>query len=115
MPFSHFKEITVPWALQDGKLEPVYWVEALEAVAEAAKGFAPSEMMAVSGKLVEAESLMALKDLMNKMGCENLRSEIGFGTMDADVRSNYIMVQLFISPLLTGVGFCSWRVRMSYS
>lgn len=78
--------------MQNGKLEPVYWEEALTAAAEGAKSVKPSEMMAVSGKLVEAEGLVALKDFMNKLGCENLRTEAGFETMDADVRSNYIMV-----------------------
>eukprot|EP00873_Tetraselmis_striata_P028269 jgi/Tetstr1/448533/TSEL_035796.t1 len=85
------QRLHVPYVRKDGKLEPVYWEEALTAAAEAAQKVKPSEMMAVSGKLVEAESLVALKDLMNKLGCENLRTEAGFDTMDADVRSNYIM------------------------
>mmetsp|Transcript_25124 Transcript_25124/g.44793 ORF Transcript_25124/g.44793 Transcript_25124/m.44793 type:complete len:629 (-) Transcript_25124:652-2538(-) len=85
------QRLNMPYVRKDGKLESVYWEEALTAAAAAIKRVKPTQMMAVSGKIVEAESLVALKDLMNKLGCEQLSSEAGFETMDADVRSNYIM------------------------
>ena len=50
-------------------------------------------MAAVAGGLVDAESLIALKDLMNRLGCETLSTEEAF-PMDStgtDLRSNYLL------------------------
>lgn len=47
-------------------------------------------MAAIAGKLADAESMMALRDLMHRLGAGNLRHEGGFDDLCADVRSTYI-------------------------
>jgi len=71
-------------------LAPATWEQALAAVAEkvgAAKG---NELKAIAGKLADAEGLMAMKDMLNKLGSGNHQCE-GFSTLDADIRSSYMM------------------------
>lgn len=74
----------------DGQLRAVPWPEAFAAIKAAASKVKGSEMAAVAGKLADAESMMALKDLMHRLGSGNLRHEAGFDDMPADVRSAYI-------------------------
>ncbi|BBM98584.1 NADH dehydrogenase (ubiquinone) Fe-S protein 1 [Marchantia polymorpha subsp. ruderalis] len=75
----------------EGQLEPVSWAKALKTVAEAAHKVNPAEMAAIAGKLSDAESMMALKDLMNRLGCERLWVEGNGENADADLRSNYLV------------------------
>lgn len=43
-----------------------------------------------AGKLADAESMMALKDLMNRLNCDNTRHEALPADMDADTRGSYV-------------------------
>lgn len=43
-----------------------------------------------AGKLADAESMMLLKDFVNRLGCNNTRHEALPANMDADSRSSYI-------------------------
>ncbi|MCO5568857.1 hypothetical protein L7F22_022558 [Adiantum nelumboides] len=75
----------------NGRLEPASWYDALKAVASAIAKTSPDQMAGIAGKLADAESMMALKDLLNKLGSENLRCE-GDGLCPiADLRSDYLM------------------------
>lgn len=75
----------------DGQLQAASWKDALEAIAEAAYKVKPEEMAGVAGKLADAESMLALKDFLNRMGCERLWAE-GDGTSpDADLRSRFLL------------------------
>ena len=56
-------------------------------------------MAAYGGKLADCESLVALKDLANRLGCETVQCEdVGQGVPDADLRSTYLF-----NPTLSGV------------
>ena len=66
------------------------WPDALAAVAKGLAGVKSNEIKAIAGKLADAESMMALKDLFNRLGSGNLLVEAGFPDLDADVRSNYV-------------------------
>ncbi|KAJ2831970.1 ndufs1 NADH-ubiquinone oxidoreductase subunit [Coemansia furcata] len=76
----------------DGRLEPATWADALAAVAQRL-GATPRERVAgVAGALADAESLVALKDLLNAAGCERLAVDArsgGGAAEPADVRSAY--------------------------
>ncbi|KAJ7557251.1 hypothetical protein O6H91_05G118900 [Diphasiastrum complanatum] len=74
-----------------GYLEPVTWRAALSAVAQAVHQVKPEEMAGVVGKLADAESIIALKDFLNKLGCENTWCEGIGANIDADVRSKYLL------------------------
>ena len=50
-------------------------------------------MVGLAGGLADVESLVALKDFLNRVGSENLYTEEGFptGGPGTDLRSNYIL------------------------
>ncbi len=48
-------------------------------------------MLAIAGRLSDAESMIALKDMFNRLGSSNTKIEGGSATLDADVRSNYLV------------------------
>lgn len=79
----------------DGELEAVEWESALIAVAQAIKSTPGDKIAAVAGSLVDAESLIAMKDLLNRLGSEMLCTEQKFptadGTSGTDLRSNYLL------------------------
>ena len=90
------QRLTTPLIRRDDKFVPVTWEMALTEIGEAYKKMAPkeNEFKAIAGHLIETESLVAMKDLANKLGSDNLAldqpgggSPIAHGT---DVRSNYL-------------------------
>lgn len=62
-----------PSPLHPQGLQQASWPEAFAAVARAASKVQGHEMRAVAGKLADAESMLLLKDLMNRLGCGDLR------------------------------------------
>jgi NADH dehydrogenase (ubiquinone) Fe-S protein 1 len=75
----------------DGHFKAVSWRDALAVVAEIALQTKPEEIVGIAGKLSDAESMMALKDLLNRMGSNNVWCE-GLGNApNSDLRSGYIM------------------------
>ncbi|KAI3946497.1 hypothetical protein MKX01_017713 [Papaver californicum] len=75
----------------DGRFKSVSWRDALAVVAEAAHQVLPKEIVGIAGKLSDAESMMALKDLLNKMGSNNVWCEGNGMNPQADLRSGYLM------------------------
>jgi NADH dehydrogenase (ubiquinone) Fe-S protein 1 len=90
------QRLTTPLIRRDDKFVPATWEMALTEIAEAHKRLAlkENEFKAIAGHLVETESLVAMKDLANKLGSDNLgldqpggSSPIAHGT---DVRASYL-------------------------
>lgn len=77
----------------DGLLKPCDWDDAFYSIADKLSRVSGSEIAAVAGGLVDAESLVALKDLMNRLGSENVCTEEAFPTEGSgtDLRSNYLL------------------------
>ncbi|KAI4375527.1 hypothetical protein MLD38_013385 [Melastoma candidum] len=75
----------------DGRFQAVTWRDALSMVAEVIHKVAPAEITGVAGKLSDAESMMALKDFINRMGSNNVWCEGTGMHPNADLRSGYIM------------------------
>ncbi|KAL2521893.1 NADH dehydrogenase [ubiquinone] iron-sulfur protein 1 [Forsythia ovata] len=75
----------------DGRFKTVSWRDALAVVAEVMHQAKPEEIVGVAGKLSDAESMMALKDFLNKMGSNNIWCEGNGPNPNADFRSGYIM------------------------
>lgn len=63
---------------EDGNLAPCTWEEALVEVASKMHSVKSEEMAAVAGAFADAESLVALKDLLHSFNSENLFTEEGF-------------------------------------
>merc|ERR1712240_567825 len=54
----------------DGNLAPCSWEDAIVAVAKALDSSPPEQIAAVAGGQADGEALMAMKDLMNRLGSE---------------------------------------------
>jgi NADH dehydrogenase (ubiquinone) Fe-S protein 1 len=96
--FSHDglkrQRLTVPLVRREGRFVPATWPEALEIVSSQIQNLEGNQLKAIAGQLSDAESLVALKDLFNKIGSENLTLEGPNGHQHpahgVDFRSNYI-------------------------
>ncbi|KAL5434310.1 NADH dehydrogenase (ubiquinone) 78K chain precursor, 5-prime end [Paraphaeosphaeria minitans] len=84
-----------PLIREGDQFKPASWEQALVEIGEAYKRIAPkgNEFKAVTGHLVETETLVAMKDLANKLGSDNLALDQPGGSEPVahgiDVRSNY--------------------------
>jgi NADH dehydrogenase (ubiquinone) Fe-S protein 1 len=88
------QRLTVPMIKKDGEFQPASWEQALGMVAQRMKNVSGNEIAAIAGQLADAESLVALKDLLNRLGSENLHFEgiTGFDSRGSfDFRSNYTL------------------------
>jgi NADH dehydrogenase (ubiquinone) Fe-S protein 1 len=90
------QRLTIPLIRKKDQFLPATWEQALSEIAAAYKDFAPkgNEFKAIAGELVETESLVAMKDLANKLGSENLALDQPSGNQPIahgiDVRSNFM-------------------------
>ncbi|KAK4800272.1 hypothetical protein SAY86_020759 [Trapa natans] len=75
----------------DGRFKVVSWRDALTMIADVIHKVAPEQIVGVAGKLSYAESMMALKDFLNRLGSNNVLSEGNGKQSNADLRSGYIM------------------------
>ncbi|KAJ3338972.1 hypothetical protein HDU83_007849 [Entophlyctis luteolus] len=85
------QRLTTPLIRKNGQFTEASWQEALGTVAVALKNVNGSEMLALAGQLADAESMIALKDLFNKLGSENVRLDAKVGAVPTDFRSTYIV------------------------
>ncbi|XP_029386399.1 NADH-ubiquinone oxidoreductase 75 kDa subunit, mitochondrial isoform X2 [Echeneis naucrates] len=78
---------------ESGQLVPTTWEDALTRVAGAMQGVEGNDIAAVVGGLVDAEALVSLKDLLNRLNSDNLCTEEVFPLAGAgsDLRSNYLL------------------------
>jgi NADH dehydrogenase (ubiquinone) Fe-S protein 1 len=97
------QRLTVPMVRgHDGQLISVTWEDALEHVKQAFSAVKGPQMQAVAGQLADAESMIALKDLFNRLGSENLRFESDVAgavpAYHADIRSTYLTNSKLVGP-----------------
>lgn len=91
-----FQRLTTPLVKQGDRFVPATWEDALGAVARglAESGAQGDEIQAVAGHFADTESLIALKDLINKLGSDNLALDQTDGhkppAHGIDVRANYL-------------------------
>ena len=80
-----------PYVRTNGKLQPVSWDEAFDAIAAAMQKTAPDRMAALAGDLADCESMFALKSLWQNLGSPHLDCRQDGATYDASTRAAYIM------------------------
>ncbi|KAJ3274511.1 hypothetical protein HDV01_002639 [Terramyces sp. JEL0728] len=87
------QRLTSPLVKKGNDFVPVSWADALQTVANALKETDPEHIAAVAGQLSDAESLVALKDLINKFNSDNLYTESNLEVAGGltDIRSNYVL------------------------
>lgn len=79
-----------PYIKVKGKLKPVSWEKALQNIAENIKGIDGKEIAAIAGDLVDCESVLMLKELMEKIGSPNTDCRQDGAKIDANYRSSYL-------------------------
>ena len=72
--FDGFKRrrLDRPWVRVHGKLHPASWQEAFVAIARRLEGVRGERIGAIAGDLCDAESMVALRDLMTALGSGNI-------------------------------------------
>ena len=92
--FSHDglkrRRLDKPWVRENGTLRACSWTEAFAAIAARLKGMPGERIGAVVGDLCDAESMVALKDLMAVLGSTNLECRQDGAMLDASRREFYL-------------------------
>ena len=84
------RRLDQPWVRRRGKLEPASWDEAFGAIAARMRGTAGDRIGAIAGDLCDAESMLALRDLMMAIGSSNLDCRQDGAKLDASRREFYV-------------------------
>lgn len=90
------QRLTTPLIRRDNKFLPASWEQALAEIGSTFQKMAPkqNEFKAIAGHLVEIESLVAMKDIANRLGSDNLALDQPQGSQPIahgiDIRSNYL-------------------------
>lgn len=88
------QRLTEPLIRNGDKFEVGTWDEAMATIAAAYTKIQPKgdEFKAIIGSLADGESITALKDLTNKLGSENITTDVkqAVEAHGVDIRSNYI-------------------------
>ncbi|GAA99357.1 hypothetical protein E5Q_06052 [Mixia osmundae IAM 14324] len=90
------QRLTTPLIRQGERFVPASWSEALDIVGEglAKSGATGNQIQGIAGALADSESMVALKDLLNRLGSDNLTTDQTGGSSapahGIDFRSNYL-------------------------
>ncbi|ETI24412.1 NADH-ubiquinone oxidoreductase 78 kDa subunit, mitochondrial [Cladophialophora carrionii CBS 160.54] len=90
------QRLTTPLIRKDDKFLPATWEQALTEIGNAFIRLKPgeNEFKAIAGHLIETESLVAMKDLANRLNSENLALDQPGGDKPiahgVDIRGNYL-------------------------
>ena len=84
------RRLDTPWLREDGRLRRASWREAFAAIGERVKGVGGERIGAIAGDLCDAESMMALKDLMAALGSGNIDCRQDGARIDASRREFYL-------------------------
>ncbi len=79
-----------PWLREGGRLREATWPEAFAAIAAKLSGLDGRRVGAIAGDLCDAESMMALRDLMGVLGSPNLDCRQDGARLDATRREFYL-------------------------
>jgi len=84
------QRLDVPYVRKDGKLQPASWAEAFGAIAARVKGVPAAKVGAIAGDMACAESMMALKDLWDRIGSPHIDCRQDGAKIDVSARGNYL-------------------------
>jgi len=90
------QRLTIPLAKvknAEGKEEFVEqsWEEILPAISKKLANLSGDQIAAVVGEFADCETLVALKDLLNRLDCDNFEVRQSVPRLDCDFRSSYLM------------------------
>ena len=84
------QRIDRPYVRYNGKLEPSSWENAFIHIKQNLLGLKGRQIAAIAGDLVDCESLLCLKDLMKKLGSNNLECRQDGAKLDGNTRASYL-------------------------
>ena len=79
-----------PYVRKNGKLVSTSWNKALTIAAEQIKSVKPSKIAAIAGDLVDCESMLLLKEMMQKLGSGNMDCRQDGANLIANNRASYV-------------------------
>jgi NADH-quinone oxidoreductase subunit G len=79
-----------PYVRRAGKLQPASWDEAFAAVAARLKDVPGVKIAGIVGDQCDAESMLALKDLLNGLGSSTIECRQDGARLDASARGGYL-------------------------
>lgn len=86
------QRLDFPLIRQGGDFVPVDWRQALDVIKQNVAAVQGSEMLAIAGDMVDAESMVALRDLFHRCGASNLQTRQDlYSGLSVDLRSEYVM------------------------
>jgi len=85
------QRLDVPLARDGDSFNEVTWPECLGLIKTAVEGMDPSQMKCVIGDQTDVETAVVLKEMFNRMGCNNTECRLDGSMLDADNRQNYLM------------------------
>lgn len=86
------QRLTMPLVRKDdGSFTDLNWQEALELAGQKLQSVNGEEIQGVIGQFQDVESMVAFKDLMNRLNCDNLDVRSNAPHFNADLRPSYLM------------------------
>ncbi|MEX2454325.1 MAG: NADH-quinone oxidoreductase subunit NuoG, partial [Rhodospirillaceae bacterium] len=79
-----------PYVKVDGKLTPASWHDAFDAIGGRVRGLSGDRIAAIAGDLCDAESMMALKDIMTALGSPHVDCRQDGAKLTAGARAGYL-------------------------
>jgi NADH-quinone oxidoreductase subunit G len=79
-----------PWIRENGKLRAASWDEAFAVIADRMKNVPGERIGAIAGDQCDAESMLALKDMMTALGSVNIDCRQDGAALDASRREFYL-------------------------
>jgi len=86
----HKRRLDRPYVRRNGKMEEAGWEEAFEAISTRLTGVDGGKIAAIAGDLADVEAMLALKNLMEKLGSPNLDCREEGSALEPGERSSYL-------------------------
>lgn len=83
------QRLDTPMIRQGDSMVPCSWEAALETVTEKMSQTNPKDIRGLVGDLVDLESMVVFKDLLNKLGCDSVECRQDSPEIHSDFRSEY--------------------------
>jgi len=85
-----YRRLDRPYVKKNGKLQEATWDEAFKTIAKAVTGKSGSGIAAIAGDLCDAESMFALKGLMDGLGSASIDCRQDGAKLDPSNRAGYL-------------------------
>ncbi len=85
-----YQRLDQPYIRKGGKLQSASWDEAFAVIVGKVRGMSGAKFAAIAGDTVDAEAILALKDLATALGSNNIDCRQDGAALDANVRASYI-------------------------